>query len=90
VFHVALNHNADIFIADIDADTIKARVPAWYRGAINAASFLLLPMLVDKRVVGLVYADCEQAGQLVIPSRELALLKTLRNQAILAIRQQRR
>ena len=57
VFHVALNHNADIFIADIDADTIKARVPAWYRGAINAASFLLLPMLVDKRVVGLVYAD---------------------------------
>ena len=33
------------------------------------------------------YADKAEAGSLVIPAQELNLLKTLRNQAVLAIRQ---
>jgi hypothetical protein len=34
------------------------------------------------------YADRDQAGELIIEPQQLRLLKTLRNQAVLAIRQQ--
>ena len=32
-------------------------------------------------------ADCDHAGEIVIPEKELSLLRTLRNQAVLAIKQ---
>jgi hypothetical protein len=37
--------------------------------------------------VGLIYCDRDKAGSIVIPEKELSLLKTLRNQALLAIKQ---
>jgi hypothetical protein len=37
--------------------------------------------------VGLFYGDCDQAGALRFDPAELNLLKTLRNQAVLAMRQ---
>jgi hypothetical protein len=37
--------------------------------------------------VALIYCDKERAGSIAIPERELALLKTLRNQALLALKQ---
>ena len=52
-----------------------------------AAATSLLPLAVDKKVIGMFYADKAEAGSLVIPAQELNLLKTLRNQAVLAIRQ---
>jgi len=35
----------------------------------------------------LIYADRPHAGDIAIPEKELSLLKSLRNQAVLAIRQ---
>jgi hypothetical protein len=35
----------------------------------------------------MIYADRDLAGEIVIPEKELALLRTLRNQAVLAIKQ---
>ena len=35
----------------------------------------------------MIYADCDNAGEIVIPEKELSLLRTLRNQAVLAIKQ---
>ena len=37
--------------------------------------------------VAMIYCDKPRAGQIVIPPKELSLLKTLRNQAVLAIKQ---
>ena len=87
VFQVALDKNVDLFIADSRADNIASRIPAWYREKINAPTFLLLPLVINKRIVGMFYADRDQTGELNIEPDQLRLLKTLRNQAVLAIRQ---
>ncbi|MEW5968200.1 MAG: HDOD domain-containing protein [Pseudomonadota bacterium] len=87
VFLVALQNNADILISDIDDAKIAPRIPAWYRAHVAAGSFVLFPIVVKGKPVGLIYADRPQAGDIVISEKALSLLKSLRNQAVLAIRQ---
>ena len=87
VFQLALEKNVDLFIADTRAENIASRIPAWYREKINAQTFLLLPLVVNKKVIGLFYADRDNAGEQTIEPEHLRLLKTLRNQTVLAIRQ---
>lgn len=87
VFLVALEQGLDIFISDIDAENIRERIPTWYRTGIEAKSFILFPIIVDKKPIGMLYADQIDANRLKIDAKELSLLKTMRNQAILAIKQ---
>jgi HD-like signal output (HDOD) protein len=87
VFHLATSKAVDIIIADIDDPKIADRVPAWYRQVSPARTFVLFPLNIKGRPVALIYCDKDQAGSIAIPERELALLKTLRNQALLAIKQ---
>jgi hypothetical protein len=79
--------NADTLIADARAPHIAQRLPAWYAKDVNAASFLLLPMVMKGAPFALIYADKAEAGALALGERELALLRTLRNQAVMAFRQ---
>jgi eukaryotic-like serine/threonine-protein kinase len=87
VFQVAMERNADIFIEDINVESIKSRIPTWYRSALTSQTFIIFPLVLEKRTIGLLYADKGKAGELKIAGKELNLLKTLRNQALLAIRQ---
>jgi hypothetical protein len=87
VFLVALNNNADILITDIDDPKIAARIPAWYRKSIRARTFVLFPISVKAKPIGLIFAARSGPGEIAIPEKELSLLKSLRNQAVLAIRQ---
>ena len=52
-----------------------------------APSFLLLPMQMKSATFALIYADHAQPGGLLVGERDLALLRTLRNQAVMAFRQ---
>ena len=87
VFLVALENNADILITDIDDPKIATRIPAWYRQHVPARTFVLFPIVVKGKPIGLIYADRPHPGDIAIPEKELSLLKSLRNQAVLAIRQ---
>ena len=87
VFLVALQNNADILITDIDDPKIASRIPAWFRQNVSARTFVLFPIIVKGKAVGLIYADRPQPNDISIPEKELSLLKSLRNQAVLAIRQ---
>jgi serine/threonine protein kinase len=87
VFHLALNKGVDVYIADCDAQNIGSYIPAWYRQSVGAASFLLLPVLVDKKPVSLLYADYADRAHGPLDHKYMSLLKTLRNQAVLAIKQ---
>ena len=87
VFHVALKNNADILINNIDDAKIATRIPHWYRQSVTARTFVIFPITVKAKPIGLIYADRLQPGDITIPEKELSLLKALRNQAILAIRQ---
>ncbi|MDD2741161.1 MAG: HDOD domain-containing protein [Rhodocyclaceae bacterium] len=86
VFHASTSKGVDILISDIDDPKIAARIPDWYRKAVPAHSFVLFPLNLKGNPIALIYADHDAAGGIDIPEKELSLLRTLRNQAILAIK----
>lgn len=87
VFHLALEKGLDIVIEDVGAPNIANKIPAWYSKAVDSKYFLLLPVVVNKMAVGLIYADMLEPKKFQITPKQLALLRTLRNQAVLAIKQ---
>lgn len=78
---------ADTLIQDARAANIAARLPSWFKGEMQAQSFLLLPLMLKGAPLGLIYADHAQAGAVQLGDKELSLLRTLRNQAVMAFRQ---
>ena len=87
VFHLALAKGLDIVIEDVAAPNIASKIPAWHGKAVNSRYFLLLPMMVNNVAVGLIYADMLDPKGLQISANEMSLLRDLRNQAVLAIKQ---
>jgi serine/threonine protein kinase len=87
VFLLAIGRGLDIIITDIDDPKIADKVPKWYRERIPAKTFVLFPLNIKGKPVALIYCDRDKAGSIAIPEKELSLLKTLRNQALLAIKQ---
>ena len=79
---------ADTLIADATAASVASRLPAWYRQAVNAPTFLLLPMALQGQALGLIYADMAQAGALVLGPADLSLLRALRDHAVAEISRQ--
>jgi HD-like signal output (HDOD) protein len=85
-FHAAVSKGADLLIEDSGADNIRERIPAWYHQHIDAKSFLLLPIHIGGKAVGLIYGDRRERS-LRVPPQTLGLIKALRNQITLAVRQ---
>jgi hypothetical protein len=85
-FYAAISQGADIFIEDVNGEKIKAHIPMWYRNLVSARSLVLFPIMLAKKPMGLFYADCDAGQHIQLGSAELNLLKTLRNQAVLAIK----
>ncbi|MBK8015586.1 MAG: hypothetical protein IPK20_02015 [Betaproteobacteria bacterium] len=87
VVQLVLSRGVDLLLTDVADPKIADRVPAWLKSITTAQTFALFPLVVKDRPVALIYAENERAGDIVIPERELGMLRTLRNQAVLAIRQ---
>jgi serine/threonine protein kinase len=87
VFDAAIEKGIDVVIEDVHARSIASKIPAWYRQAVEAESFILLPVFIRKKTVALFYADMQHVGMLKLTGQQLSLLRTLRNQAVLAIKQ---
>ena len=87
LFSAVCLKGADTLIADASTPAVAARLPAWYRQHVDAPAFLLLPLAMKGAPFALIYADMARAGALDLGERELALLRTLRNQAVMAFRQ---
>ncbi len=77
----------DTLIADTRAPGVEQRLPAWYLQHVHAPSLLLLPLMIKGAPFAVIYADQARSGQLQLAEQELALLRTLRNQAVMAFRQ---
>ncbi|MBS1185987.1 MAG: putative signal transduction protein [Burkholderiaceae bacterium] len=87
VFHAALTKGADILISDAHGAKVEEYIPEWFMKQIAAETFVLFPLCIKGSPVAMIYADRERAGDILIPEKELSLLRTLRNQAVLAIKQ---
>ena len=86
LFGLLCSKGADTLISDTSDPVIAQRLPAWHRQQVRAGTFVLLPMVAGGQVLGAFYGDRAEAGTLHISERELTLLKTLRNQVVMAMR----
>lgn len=89
LFSVVCIKGVDTMISDASEPRIQSRLSAWFVRGINAPAFLLLPLHVKNAPFGLIYADKTKKGALELDAKELALLRTLRNQAVMAFKQSR-
>ncbi len=87
LFSAVCAKGMDTLIADATAANVASRLPAWHRDSVRAPTFLLLPMALKGSTFALIYADKARAGGIEVDEKELSLLRTLRNQAVMAFRQ---
>jgi hypothetical protein len=87
LFSAVCAKGADTLISDATLPQIAARLPHWYRRDINAPAFLLLPLTLKGGAFALIYADKSRPGAIELGEKELSLLRTLRNQAVMAFKQ---
>ena len=78
VFHLALEKGVDVLIADTQDEKILKKIPAWYQQIIEAESFIVLPVMVKKKAIGLFYGDRFKSGELLIKQHELKLMQQLK------------
>jgi HD-like signal output (HDOD) protein len=87
LFHAALAHQTDVHISDASDEKVSSRLPAWHRGLLpETRSFFLLPLVVNKHVVGFIYGDRDECDANAYSKQELDLARTLRSQVLLALR----
>ena len=89
LFAAAMRKNADLLIRDSTAENIVSRIPLWFREHFNAGSFIVLPLSLHGKPVGMIYADQPQANQIRIGEQEMSLVRAIRNQVVLAFMQAR-
>ena len=86
LFSLALKNDADLLISDATAANISALIPAWHRLVLpDARSFIVLPLVVRGKPLGLLYGDRIALAPEGIPSDEAALIKTLKGQMTAAL-----
>lgn len=87
LFATVCAKGADTMVADAGEAHIASRLPEWFRKGVNAPTFLLLPLQIKGSPFGLIYADKIRRVGLEMDDKELSLLRTLRNQAVMAFKQ---
>lgn len=86
LFHLALENDADMMIADAFSPKIRDLLPAWYKTLLpDAESFIVLPLVVNKVQLGLFYADRTFTAPEGVPPDETALIKALKAQVLAAL-----
>lgn len=86
VFHIAFKNNVDIKIDNTQDKKIHDKIPDWYHRKIGSRFFILFPIVIRHSPVAVLYIDSTKNQNITISDNQLSLLKTLRNQAILAIK----
>jgi HD-like signal output (HDOD) protein len=86
LFSLLCTRGKDILISDTRDPVIAPRLPSWFVPALGQPAFLLLPIRVGSHVIGLVYCDREHPGSLSVDSGDLALLESIREQIVAAVR----
>jgi len=86
IFHLAMENDADLMIADAASPKIRDLLPAWHTALLpDARSFIVLPLVLGKAQLGLFYADRTQTAPEGVPADETALIKALKGQVLAAL-----
>lgn len=86
LFFGCCRRNADVHILDSAAPKVAPLLPAGFHEKLKSQSMILLPLVRNGDWLGLIYADTLDRKTGDIPREEMDLLKTLRSQAVVAIK----
>lgn len=86
IFASTIKKGKEYIVLDVNSNEYKDKIPAWLRKLTMPTTVVLYPVIVNKRCLGLIYADNDNAD-IKISMEGLGFFKTLRNQASLAIQQ---
>jgi eukaryotic-like serine/threonine-protein kinase len=86
IFNQALNQCDDLIIEDVKEKSNADLVPEWYRKKYAKKSMLIYPIVVKNIPLGILFID-SIAPVSICDENSLSMLRTLRNQIVLAIRQ---
>jgi len=84
IFHAVMKKQVDVYINDTSDPKITRDLPGWYKSITDAGCFLLLPVIIRDQPIALIYAEDKEKDGLTIDKKKLNLLKSLRNQMVLA------
>jgi len=88
LFTAALIKNVDVYIRESGDERMQKALPVWYRTICpDARSFLMLPLTASGATVGFLYGDYAQSNARRLTIDEVELLKTLKTQVGIALRQ---
>jgi len=86
LFNLAINDNKDLYIGNISAPELRDLCPDWFNGPIFSPCLAIYPIIINKKPIGMIFGGFADAGDHLDPE-QLGAIKTLRNQAALAIKQ---
>lgn len=86
IFNIAISQGRGILIADANAPNIVHNLPGWYRTSVAAQAFLVYPLAIKGKCLGLFYADRNESGPLLTESQCLQM-EDLRDMAVEVITQ---
>jgi HD-like signal output (HDOD) protein len=87
LFWSVMQRNVDVHIRDVTAPNIHSALPPWYRSACpDAKSFVLLPLAFKHKPLGFFYADRPTVDEVGLTTEELALVRMLKGQTLIALR----
>ncbi|SET59651.1 HD-like signal output (HDOD) domain, no enzymatic activity [Nitrosomonas marina] len=86
LFHLAMKQNVDLIISDASIGKVRNLQPQWHLDLLpDARSFIVLPLVLNEKRIGLLYADRLLEAPEGISSEEMRLIKTLKAQVITAL-----
>ena len=86
VFQLAMENDADVVVSDASVTKIRDLIPPWHRTQYpDVRSFIVLPLVVQKKPFGFFYADRPSAAPEGVPPDETSLIRTLKGQVLAAL-----
>ncbi|KPF67183.1 hypothetical protein IP84_13600 [beta proteobacterium AAP99] len=86
LFALLAQRKTDVFIADAQADSVRSRLPRGLAEGRAVRSLLFMSLTLDGRTLGFIYADYGSRTAPNLPAAQLALLKSMRDEAVGAFR----
>ena len=79
LFSLAIQKNIDLSISDSTDPKMSNRLPHWHKELMpNTKSFIILPLVIKGKSIGLFYADRQHKAPEGISPDEMKLIKTLK------------
>ncbi|KJU83303.1 signal transduction protein [Candidatus Magnetobacterium bavaricum] len=86
VFNISLSRDSIVLINNVHDVEVQSCIPTWLRTVFNANTFIVIPITLRKAPIALIYGDWISVDPKALHPKRLRYVKTLRNQAMLAIK----